>query len=252
MTENTDHGTGSKPKYVSKEGFERVPLIRGFDIIQPLWELLEDVKHITGKDCFICGGYARFCASPRREPVKAGDIDLYCEDESVFDVLERKLTAAGFEMRHENEVSKTYKHQDEGPFAHLPTIQSIKPLREARIVAFGTKEVILANFDFSIVRAAILSSKLVLVDADFLHDEKHTLLRLKNIHCPISSTLRCMKYAKKGYFLRPLECLRLFLDWDNRDDEYRSKLRDFIEKASDGEGLSQEEIDELEAMMRID
>ena len=42
------------------------------------------------------------------------------------------------------------------------------------------------------------------------------------------------------------------LHWDARDDDYRNRLLEFVEKASVGEGLTQEEIDELETMMRID
>jgi len=91
-----------------------------------------------------------------------------------------------------------------------------------------------------------------MVDSDFPHDEKRRLLRFKNIHCPISSTLRCMKYSRKGYFLKPFEALKLFTDWDNRDDEYRTKLTAFLQKTAEEGGLSRREIDELEAMMRID
>ena len=134
----------------------------------------------------------------------------------------------------------------------MPPIQLIKPMQEARIVSFGDKKTILENFDFTVIRAAIISSEQVYVDADFLHDEKHTLLRLKNIHCPVSSSLRCMKYSRKGYWLRPFECLKLFIDWTDRPDEYRVKLVEFLHKASENDGLSQEEVDELETMMRID
>lgn len=116
----------------------------------------------------------------------------------------------------------------------------------------GSKEEVLSNFDFTVVRAAILSPNTVLVDADFMHDEENKILRLKNIHCPISSTLRCMKYAAKGYWLPPIQALSLFLDWDNRSDDYRRELAEYLAKANGGEGLTQEEIDHLEELMRID
>jgi len=96
-----------------------------------------------------------------------------------------------------------------------------------------------------------MSPPIALVDADFNHDETKRILRLKNIHCPISSTLRCMKYAKKGYWLPSFQCMRLFLDWDSRNDEYREKLGEFFAQF-EGDGLSKKEIGELEAMMRID
>jgi hypothetical protein len=113
-------------------------------------------------------------------------------------------------------------------------------------------ETILKNFDFTIIRVGILSEEEVLADADFEHDEKNRLLRFKNIHCPVSSTLRCMKYSRKGYYLRPFESLKLFIDWSNRTDDYRAELVGFLEKADEGDGLTREEVDELEKLMRID
>jgi len=242
----------SKPMYYSKQGFEIVPLRRGFDVIRPLWKILNEVKIATNKDCFILGGYARFCASPNKKPVEAKDIDVYCEDESIFEVLKEKLLSVGLEMRHENNISLTYEDKEEGDFGYMLPIQLIKPVREARIISLGDRKTILENFDFTVIRAAIQSGSEVMVDADFMHDEKHRLLRLKNIHCPVSSALRCMKYSRKGYFLRPFECLKLFIDWSDRPDEYRIKLLEFLEKAQENDGLTQEEVDELEAMMRID
>jgi len=61
-----------------------------------------------------------------------------------------------------------------------------------------------------------------------------------------------MKYSRKGYWLRPFECLKLFIDWTDRPDDYRVKLVEFLRKASENDGLTQAEVDELEAMMRID
>jgi len=91
-----------------------------------------------------------------------------------------------------------------------------------------------------------------LVDADFMHDEEKKILRIKNIHCPISSTLRCMKYARKGYWLPPMQCCRLFIDWEERDEEYREKIIEFLKKSDMGEGLTKADIEEMEALMRID
>jgi len=250
--EHKQDENASKPIYVSKDGFEAVPLRRGFDVIRPLWAILEKVRAETGMDCFICGGYARYCASPRKKPVEAVDVDVYCETEDVFSVLQKTLESEKLEVRHENNISLTYEGPEDGKYAYMPPIQLIKPIQEARIVSLGDKKTILENFDFTVIRAAIISPMEVYVDADFMHDEKHTLLRLKNIHCPVSSTLRCMKYSRKGYWLRPFECLKLFIDWSERPDEYRIKLVEFLQKASENDGLTQEEVDELEAMMRID
>lgn len=239
-------------KYISQDGFEIIKLQRGFTEIIPLWKILNKVIDSTKQDCFICGGYARYCASPKFEPVKAGDIDIYNEGKSAFNKLKQLLKYNKLNIKAENEMAITYERPKSGEFHYMPPIQAIKPIKIAKIVSVGSKETILSNFDFTVIRAAIESPTEVLVDKDFTHDESSNVLRLKNIHCPVSSTLRCLKYASKGYWLRPLETLKLFLDWDNRSDEYRGKLIGFLDKADKGTGLTQEEVDELEALMMID
>lgn len=242
-----------KKPYKSQDGFELVLLHRGFTEIIPLWEILNDVINRHKADVFICGGYARWCASPKYEPAKAGDIDIYSETKKVYDkLLDRLIYDNNLKIKNENEMAITFEHPNSGVFHYMPPIQLIRPIKDGSIVAKGDKKTILSNFDFTIIRAAIESPDSVMVDKDFLHDETHNILRLKNIHCPVSSLLRCLKYVKKGYWLRPMEAARLFADWMNRDDAYRSKVLDFIAKADVGEGLSQEEVDELERLMRID
>ena len=105
--EHKQNENASKKPYQSKQGFEVIPLRRGFDVIRPLWKILNTVKIQTNKDCFICGGYARFCASPNKTPKEAGDVDVYCEDEGVFDVLKKILDEKNLEIRHENNISFT-------------------------------------------------------------------------------------------------------------------------------------------------
>ena len=235
-----------KQVYRSKQGFIKMPIIRGISEIRHLLKILEGYKDVA----FICGGYARYCAAPTASPIEATDVDIYCHDEETFSKLKEEFKE--LEIRHENDVSLTYKRPESGPYAYHVPVQLIKPILEGAIVARGTMETILSNFDFSIIRVGILSEEQVLADADFEHDEKHRLLRLKNIHCPISSTLRCMKYSRKGYYLRPFEGLKLFIDWSNRSDDYRFKLVAFLEKSDQDEGLSKEEVEELEKLMRID
>jgi hypothetical protein len=234
-----------------------IPLRRGFFEIQELFALCQKAG------ATICGGYARFCASPRptAKVVTAGDCDLFPNSEAATEVLRLALTGMGFEKVHENHVSITMKPTKEKAdvLAHMPTPQIIKPMIEGKIVTLGTTEEILGNFDFTIVRAAIISPSEVMVDDDFEHDETHGLLKLKNIHCPISSLLRCCKYARKGYFLRPAEALKLFNDWMDRGPEYRQRILELFTESGKGkksetnpEGMTQEEIDELEALLRID
>lgn len=257
-TDDMDEALASerKQRYVSRPGFETTPLIRGFDQIRPLWDILEAARtgH-PGEDCFICGGYSRWCASVARKPVEAMDVDVFTTGQGMFDHLRTLLEGESGQLgqpRHENDVSLTYNRAKTGPLAYVPPVQLIKPQRTARLVTVGTRQEILENFDFTVIRACIQSPTEVLVDADFRHDEEHHILRLKNIHCPVSSTLRCMKYAAKGYWLKPTECLKLFLDWDARDDTYRATLARFLTTANDGDGLSKTEIEHMEALMRID
>jgi hypothetical protein len=229
------------------EGFETVNIVRGFTEIEPVYNVLREFN------AFICGGYVRYMASSRIKPAPAGDVDIYSNDSNVYNELISKLRRVGrLRKKHENDVSVTFHQPKSGPFQYCPTIQLIKPIRDGAIVAVGSMREILSNFDFSVVRCGLVSPTEALVDRNFLNDERDAKLRLKNIHCPISSTLRCMKYARKGYYMRPMETLKLFVDWTNRDEEYRQKIIAFLEKSEGPDGLTNEEIEEFEAMMRID
>jgi hypothetical protein len=238
-----------------------IPLRRGFTEIAPFYDLCFDAD--GRRRAVICGGYARYCASPKPTPrvVPADDCDLFPLDETASEQIKQALEAVGYEVRHENHVSITMKPTNEkaDELAYLPTPQIIKPVVEGRIVTTGSMEEILENFDFTIVRAAIISATEVMVDEDFEEDEAHGVLRLKNIHCPVSSLLRCCKYARKGYFLRPAQALKLFIDWNERGWEYQSRIIDLFTHSALGaqseenpDGMTQEEIDELEALLRID
>ena len=245
-----EHDDNKPPPYKSQDGFIKVPIVRGFTEIKPIFN---DLFHL-GVGSFICGGYARYCASPLvgHKLGRAGDVDIYSPTEKDFEIVREFYSKIGLIIKHENDMAITYQRQKEGFLRYCPPIQLIKPLREGRVVAVGTMEEILKNFDFTIVRTAIVNEHWVLADADFIHDEENKILRLKNIHCPISSTLRCMKYAAKGYWLPPMQALNLFLDWDNRSPDYRQDLIDFILRISKGERLTSEQIDKFEALMRRD
>lgn len=234
-----------------------LPIRRGFFEVSELFALCQKAG------ATICGGYARYCCSPKPTPkvVIAGDCDLFPHSESATEIIRLSLVAMGFEQVHENHVSITMKPTKDKAeaLAHMPTPQIIKPMIEGKIVTLGTTEEILSNFDFTIVRAAIISPNECLVDDEFEHDETHGLLKLKNIHCPISSLLRCCKYARKGYFLRPAEALKLFNDWMDRGEEYRVRIIELFQESTLGKksednpnGMTQEEIDELETLLRID
>ena len=241
-----------KPKYVSKKGFVTVKVRRGFTEIESIYKLFR--TQIEYGNCSICGGYVRYMCSPSTSPSKPGDLDMYFKNWAEYDAAKEIFTKEGFEIKFENDVSLAFKliSDVENPHFGSPVIQLIKPITDGAIMAQGDMEDIIKNFDFTVVRCGLISSTLAKVDADFMHDEAVKVLRIKNIHCPVSSTLRCMKYSRKGYWLPPLQCCRLFLDWEDRDEEYRDKIYKFLLEADKGEGLTRTEIEEMERLMRID
>lgn len=205
----------------------------------------------------ICGGYARFCASQLPHPPIASDVDLFPQSDSNHKALVEELQAIGFSIKHENDISVTFKHLEKHSdvrWTVCPVIQIIKPVVVGAIVTVGPVEEILNNFDFTIVRVAITGPTTVLADSDFIADDKGYKLHLKNIHCPVSSLMRCIKYSKKGYWLSLAESVKLFLDWTDRGEEYQDKLLDLIGKMKkpDGEEPNKEDIEELEKLMNID
>jgi hypothetical protein len=231
-----------KPKYVSQNGFIQVKVHRGFTELQHVYPLIYDHGGV------ILGGYVRYMCSPLRNPVGATDLDVYSPTKEIFAKLSEAFKNKGCEMKDENDLAIVYK-----PFTkdHLlfpcPTVNLIKPMQEGVVVTQGEIQTILENFDFTVVRIGLLNQHVALADADFLHDEEAKFLRIKNIHCPISTTYRMMKYNRKGYWPSTSQTLRVFLDWDERDDEYKMKIMEFISK----EDPTQEEIDIMERMMRV-
>lgn len=228
--------------------FTEIPIKRGFDAVQSLHAL------IAGRGV-ICGGYARFCASPLLDPVPAGDVDVYCHTAEDFDALAEDI-GAHLKRKHTSTRAITFVRSDKGLLAFTPEIQLVKPVSAFKIHTVGSTQEILSNFDFTVARAAIISRETALVDVDFLKDEEHRNLSLRNIHCPISSTLRCLKYAKRGYRIHPFDVLPLFLDWDSRTPEYRQELIQGLldlQKAYGGEHtLSDAQLSAIYELMSVD
>lgn len=227
----------------TNEPFVNVPVLRTFIELE---SLLDWVQSLGG--C-VLGGIVRWMCSPKREPVPPGDIDIYARDEASFDALRAYIeNTYGAEIYRENPMALSY-NRIEGSV--LPALQLIKPVHEGRVVATGDFEEILRNFDFTVVRIGLVSSTMALADPMFLEDEKTMRLRLRNIHCPISSTARVTKYCRKGYYAPPSELLRLFLDWDDRNEIYKADLIELFMRSETGE-ITEEEVDRLEALLRID
>jgi len=253
VPEEFQHPEGEEQKfYQSRDGFEKVRILRGLYETMPLFETL------NASQAFICGGYARWMCSPRQEPASPSDVDIYCFDKDTFDAL-RIVLSETLKQKHENDVCVSFEKPNDSQHKYfgIPPVQLIKPMRHARVVTDGTMEEILQNFDFTVIRIGIQFSNetkmaIGLADADFIHDETGKILRLKNIHCPISSNYRVIKYCRRGYWIRPAQMLKLFLDWEGRDETYRVKIVDYLTRSQSGQNLTQEEINDLEALMRID
>jgi hypothetical protein len=234
-----DAAFGIKP--ASSTTFVQVPIIREYDRVERL------LKLIGKRKAFICGGYARFVCSQREKPKACYDVDIYCHDEKTYKAMLNVLKKAGFVIKEENVVCVVYKKEDT---INRP-VQLIKPVKDFKMLTVGKMEDILANFDFTVARAGILSSKHVLVDIDFPEDDKNANLVVKNIHCPISSSIRMMKYAKKGYMIRPREVFKLFLDWEARPIEYKQEIIELFAQ-SDAGIIDDVDILKLERLLRRD
>lgn len=226
--------------------FKRIKVLRGITAIEPIFKIVE-----KRSGAFICGGYARYCCSPTIDPIPARDVDIYSPDDVTYNKLKADFSKH-LEVAFENDICITYKQATAGVLAFCPTVQLIKPIKEGKIVARGTMQEVLSNFDFTVVRIGLLNRETALADEDFLEHESHKFLSLKNIHCPISSTFRIIKYGRKGYFARPIQILRLFIDWDDRDQAYRDKITLLLEELDKETELSDDDIHELERLMRID
>ena len=236
----------TKPKYKSQDGFIEVPVYRGFGEISKLWD---DV--VSRNECIILGGYVRYMCSPNLDPVPAGDLDLYCPEQETYAKILKMFADADMTIVHENDVSISYANlTTEDRFFPCPEIQLIKPMAEGVIVTQGSLQEIISNFDFTVIRIGLLSPTMALADADFIHDETEKLLRIKNIHCPVSSFYRVMKYRGKGYWPPSSLIVAILQDWNDREDSYKKEIIEFFKNAEDDK-LDQKEIDRMERLLRL-
>lgn len=248
--ENTE--TKTKVYVEPPTGWVQIPIARGVFEVSCLLDLCDSLGG------YLIGGYARYCCSQAKEVFPAGDADIFPvgdtleASQKVYEAWKSKLIEIGLRIKHENEVSITWDASGVGPYCFCPTIQLIKPVVKGKIVTSGTLETILGNFDFSVVRVAInRDRKTATAWASFTEDESKHFLRILNIHCPISSTLRFMKYSRKGYWSTPREVLKMFQDWISRTPEYRAEIEDMFTTSAKRE-LTREEIDHLEALLHVD
>ena len=183
----------------------------------------------------ICGGYARFVLSPRKDVAPAGDVDVYAcqqfgtgptlEPLAVYEILKEKLLSMGlFNKAFETPRALSLRKKSGAPYFGPEKLQVIKPVQEGRLLTYGTIHDILDNFDFSVARAAVVDATRGFVDVDFDQDEIDQVLRIKRIQCPISGALRIAKYSEKGYGVRSREIYKLFEEWNRRGPEWQTSI----------------------------
>jgi hypothetical protein len=257
--------------------FHEVPVLRGQSLLAPYFALAEANGGV------ICGGAARWACSPRANPVGFSDIDIYPKTEADVDRLVGALKKAGFSLSEESDFSYTFKPRKRRRLGESTDpldysrrllaqlnrikgrhfiisgheVQVIKPVVDGVYVTMGDTKTVLSHFDFSVARVGLLRADdnglptHALADTYFLHDEMKRHIRIGMVHCPLSSIPRIIKYSRKGYWVKVRELLNLFVDWDERDSDWREALLTFF-MLSDAGDITAEEITRLEQMLWID
>ena len=220
-----------KPKkfkdLAKSEWFRFAPIFRGVSEISPLLELTK--KH----NSYICGGYARYCASPRMdiELNAGGDIDIYSYDLLSHTNLLDELRTKSYHIVNDSEYSVTLMTPDNKIYhqtwdlpldARRLTIQLVKPSEERKTL--GNVDNIIDNFDFTVCQVAILSPSQALVNWKFYDDEVKMKIRKSYLtkeskdpkntnNNPMVSFYRAMKYIKKGYKVDESFVFEMFEAW---------------------------------------
>ncbi len=208
-------------------------------------ETLNGLFEIIMADGFICGGFARYCTTPRVMPNRVSDIDVYAKGDEEYEDIKGRFIFAGWESKKETPVSVTLQKKG------MPKLQLIKPIRQGNLVLAGTVTEILENFDFTVARVGIAdegNGLEAVCDDTYEEDELGKKLVIKNIHCPIAQVYRIAKYIRKGYWIGALEIIKIFRDWEERPPEYIENLLGLLER----EDPSKEDIDEMERLLHID
>jgi hypothetical protein len=173
-----------------------IPLLRGFTEIKEIFELAQ--KH----NGFICGGYARRCASPAPVVADAEDVDIYTFKTEDMDRLRDELIINGkFAQDRVSQFSITLKKKDQ-TVGDIKKIQLVNP----EIFTNNPKKVvdILDSFDFNVCKCAIISSTEAISHKNFLVDETYkTLTVYGTIKNPVMLFFRIIKYVEKGYRVSP-------------------------------------------------
>jgi hypothetical protein len=230
-------------------GFTLTEVRRGWEEVRVLNRIIQSCGG------FLCGGYVRYMVSTVEEPLGYSDVDVYCPTPSSYNEISRALMMRySMPIKHDNRMSLTLSkpRSQRHPLYNCPPIQVIKPTLEGVVVTTGPMDTILDNFDFSVTRAGLVSETHALVDEELIQDDRDKRLRLKNIHCPLSSIYRMVKYSKKGYHANLTDGFKILKDWSDRDEQYKLRIGEFVKRIEDEGGFSRADVEEFEALLRID
>jgi len=204
-------------------------------------EHIDLVFGATGGKGFICGGFARYAMSPLDSPVIPSDIDLYCFDEPTYNDIIDALTKDERTVRRKASRIETKFDivlSGGGYNREILNLQVIRPFTIMNMVSDGDALKILQNFDFTIAKCAILPDMTTLSHVDFLDHEQELKLVVYNIHCPISSLKRIIKYTNRGYMIESVELLKLFEDYESRSPAWKELIHRGLNEKLDGKELA--------------
>ena len=137
-----------------------------------------------------------------------GDIDFFFKDEESADIFVEFIKPIGFKLTAETNYAATYFEslqglilQVVGDSTHRADHSPYNSPAAQEIVAYGTPEIIIDNFDFHVCKFA--------VDSDYLHTTSRAIQDL--LKMTIDNTgkeknyliSRILKYNRKGFFLSP-------------------------------------------------
>ena len=186
-------------EYVTRPDFVRVAAIRTPERIASI------ISELAEMGSFVCGGFARFCASPLKDPIPTFDIDVfsvgYKEHAELLTFVQRKLK---LRIVHDNMTAVSFAGELTEALG-VKFFQVIKPLRENAIITTGELERILESFDFSVCRAALIAPAEALVDSNFIEDESTRRLRVRHYHDNKYHAARLLKYIQRGYRINRYE-----------------------------------------------
>ena len=230
------------PVSKNETGWTLVPLRRGIVELNGLLKIMEQVTADTGEPIYICGGYARWCASPLYEPIPPNGIDVYCSGIKSYDSMAGIFDRTLCMDRRIKHASTYCRPSDKGHVVYyLPPLQLISP-------QYGSTEIpsILGRFDFSVCRIGIQDTRWAVADASFIADETRKQLNIKVVQSPWQTLSRCMKYVQRGYRLAPSETMKLFQAWDGLPAKRRKAVITLWTKLAAGKTLTAKERQLLE------